>query len=72
MLLEGQWKMSDEFNKKLNYLYTELNGNFEALNTHVKKMNIRVQQIAETGKRHERFLHGTLNTVKNTLSTPLW
>lgn len=55
--------MSEEFNKKLNSLDTELNGNFEALNTHVKKIDIQVQQIAETGKRHERFLHGTPNTA---------
>ena len=41
-VLEGQMKMTLDFNGKLNDVYTNLNTKFEALNTHVKKLRTRV------------------------------
>lgn len=52
-ILEGQQKLSVEFNKKFNFVYTELNGKFEALNIHVKNLDIQIQQTIEVVKSQE-------------------
>lgn len=36
-ILEGQQKMIVDFKKQLDYVYIELNGKFEALNTQAKR-----------------------------------
>lgn len=39
-ILDGQKKMFVDFSKRLDSFYNELNGKFEALNTHIKKRDI--------------------------------
>ncbi|XP_024007319.1 uncharacterized protein LOC112083521 [Eutrema salsugineum] len=46
-ILEGQQKMTVDFNGKIDALYLDLNGKIEALNTHVKKLDTQVAQTAE-------------------------
>lgn len=43
--------MSVEFNRKLYYVYTKMNGKFESLNTHVKNLDTQVAHIDETVRR---------------------
>ena len=41
---EGQQKLMVNVNGKIDSVYTELNANFETLNTHVKKLETQVVQ----------------------------
>ncbi|XP_024014510.1 uncharacterized protein LOC112088459 [Eutrema salsugineum] len=61
-ILEGQQKMTVDFNGKIDALYLDLNGKIEVLNTHVKKLDTQVAQTAESVKRQEGFLPGKTNT----------
>ncbi|XP_024006440.1 uncharacterized protein LOC112082948 [Eutrema salsugineum] len=61
-ILEGQQKITVDFNGKIDALYLDLNGKFEALNTHVKKLDIQLAQTAEAVKRQEGFLPGKTDT----------
>ncbi|XP_024009814.1 uncharacterized protein LOC112085105 [Eutrema salsugineum] len=54
-ILEGQQKMTMDFNGKIDALYLDLNGKIEVLNTHVKKLDTQVAQTAESVKRQEGF-----------------
>ncbi|XP_024009424.1 uncharacterized protein LOC112084506 [Eutrema salsugineum] len=55
-ILEGQQKMTVDFNGKIDALYLDLNGKIEVLNTHVKKLDTQVAQTAESVKRQEGSL----------------
>ncbi|XP_024014730.1 uncharacterized protein LOC112088564 [Eutrema salsugineum] len=57
-ILEGQQKMTVDFNGKIDALYLDLNRKIEVLNTHVKKLDTQVAQTAESVKRQEGFLTG--------------
>ncbi|XP_024016195.1 uncharacterized protein LOC112089678 [Eutrema salsugineum] len=61
-ILEGQQKMTVDFNGKIDALYLDLNGKIEVLNTHVKKLDTQVAQTAEFVKRQEGFLPGKIDT----------
>ncbi|XP_024004828.1 uncharacterized protein LOC112081984 [Eutrema salsugineum] len=61
-ILEGQQKMTVDFNGKIDALYLDLNGKIEVLNTHVKKLDTQVAQTAEYVKRQEGFLPGKTDT----------
>ncbi|XP_024009409.1 uncharacterized protein LOC112084493 [Eutrema salsugineum] len=61
-ILEGQQKMTVDFNGKVDALYLDLNGKIKALNTHVKKLDTQVAQTAESVKRQEGFLPGKTDT----------
>ncbi|XP_024005011.1 uncharacterized protein LOC112082144 [Eutrema salsugineum] len=61
-ILEGQQKMTVDFNGKIDALYMDLNGKIEVLNTHVKKLDTQVAQTAESVKRQEGFLPGKTDT----------
>ncbi|XP_024013122.1 uncharacterized protein LOC112087445 [Eutrema salsugineum] len=61
-ILEGQQKMTVDFNGKIDALYLDLNGKIEVLNTHVKKLDTQVAQTAESVKRQEGFLPGKTDT----------
>ncbi|CAA7017632.1 unnamed protein product [Microthlaspi erraticum] len=60
-LLEGQQNMTVSFNGRMDAMYQDLNGKFEALSTHVKKLDVQVAQSAESIKRQEGFLPGKTN-----------
>ena len=57
-VLKGQQKMRADFNGKLDVVYTELNNKFEALNTHVKKLETQIIQPKEAGKKQEILVKG--------------
>ncbi|KAL1218024.1 hypothetical protein V5N11_012223 [Cardamine amara subsp. amara] len=57
-LLEGQQKITVDFNGKIDALYTDLNGKIEQLNVHVKKLDTQVAQTAEAVKRQDSTLPG--------------
>ncbi|KAF2579344.1 hypothetical protein F2Q68_00002199 [Brassica cretica] len=57
-ILEGQQNMVVDFKKKLDFVYIELNGKFEFLNTYGKELNIQVQQINEVVKRDSKLKLG--------------
>ncbi|XP_024014252.1 uncharacterized protein LOC112088197 [Eutrema salsugineum] len=61
-ILEGQQKMTVDFNGKFDALYLDLNGKIEVLNTHVKKLDTQVAQTAESVKRQEGFFPGKTDT----------
>lgn len=50
--------MKMDFNEKLDVMYTKLNGKFEALNTHMEKMDTKVVQTAEAIKRQKALIKG--------------
>ena len=51
-VLEGQQKLRVDFNGKINVVYTNLNTKFEALSTHVKKLETRMVQTGEAVEKH--------------------
>ncbi|CAA7021104.1 unnamed protein product [Microthlaspi erraticum] len=53
--------MTVSFNGRMDAMYQDLNGKFEALSTHVKKLDVQVAQSAESIKRQEGFLPGKTN-----------
>ncbi|XP_019100932.1 PREDICTED: uncharacterized protein LOC104789643 [Camelina sativa] len=55
-LLQGLEQLTVTFNGKLDNVYTELNGKFEALNIHVKKLENQVAKTAGSVKRQEGYL----------------
>lgn len=55
-VLEGQKKMNEQFNKKLDFVYIEMNRKFKAQYTHLKKLDIKVTQTAKVVKRQEQML----------------
>ncbi|KAL1216048.1 hypothetical protein V5N11_029615 [Cardamine amara subsp. amara] len=57
-VLEGQQKITVDFNGKIDALYTYLNSKVEALNTHVKKLDTQVAQTAGAMIRQDRTLPG--------------
>ena len=57
-VLEGQQKMTVNFNGKLDSLYQDLNGKIESLNSHMKKLDVQVAQTAGAVQRQEGFLPG--------------
>ncbi|XP_024016145.1 uncharacterized protein LOC112089656, partial [Eutrema salsugineum] len=61
-ILEGQQKLTVDFNGKMDALYLDLNGKIEALNTHVKQLDTQVAQTAGSVKRQEGFLPGKTDT----------
>ncbi|XP_024007287.1 uncharacterized protein LOC112083490 [Eutrema salsugineum] len=61
-ILEGQQKMTVDFNGKIDALYLDLNGKIDVLNTHVKKLDTQVAQTAESVKRQEGILPGKTDT----------
>ncbi|XP_024006544.1 uncharacterized protein LOC112083051 [Eutrema salsugineum] len=61
-ILEGQQKLTVDFNGKMDALYLDLNGKIEELNTHVKQLDTQVVQTACTVKRQEGFLPGKTDT----------
>ncbi|KAL0667741.1 hypothetical protein Bca4012_030445 [Brassica carinata] len=52
-VLEGQKRMTVDFNEKIDSVYTNLNTNYETLSTHVKKLEMQVVQTGEAVKRQE-------------------
>ena len=46
-VLEGQQRMTVDFNGKIDSVYTNLNTKFETLSTHVKKLEMKVVQTGE-------------------------
>ena len=61
-ILEGQQKMTVNFNGKIDALYTDLNGKIESIHLHVKKLDTQVAQQAESVKRQEGFLPARTET----------
>ncbi|XP_024015882.1 uncharacterized protein LOC112089136 [Eutrema salsugineum] len=61
-ILEGQKKLTVDFNGKIDALYLDLNGKIEALNTHIKQLDTQVAQTAGSVKRQESFLSGKTDT----------
>lgn len=55
-VLEGQQKMNVQFNKKLDFVYIEMNRKFKAQYSHLKKLDVKVTQTAKAVKRQERML----------------
>ncbi|CAA7019756.1 unnamed protein product [Microthlaspi erraticum] len=55
-MLMNQQKSSAETHLKIDTMYNDLNGKYEAVWTHVKKLDVQVAQTAEAVKRP----HGTL------------
>ncbi|KAL1219712.1 hypothetical protein V5N11_032359 [Cardamine amara subsp. amara] len=55
-ILEGQQKITVDFNGKINNLYTDLNEKFKALSTHAKKLDVQVAQTVGSIKRQDGFL----------------
>ena len=52
-VLEGQQRMTVDFNGKIDSVYINLNKKFETLSTHVKKLEMQVVQTGEAVKRQE-------------------
>ena len=50
-VLEGQQRMTGDFNGKVDSVYNNLNTKFETLHTHVKKLEMQVVQTGEAVKR---------------------
>lgn len=46
--------MSGYFEKRLDSIYIDMDGKIEALNTFVKKMDIRIKQISESQETNPR------------------
>ncbi|XP_024011322.1 uncharacterized protein LOC112086585 [Eutrema salsugineum] len=61
-ILEGQQKLTVDFNGKMDALYLDLNAKIEALNTHVKQLDTQVAQTTGSVKRQEGFLPGKTDT----------
>lgn len=57
-VLEGQQKLNVEFNGKIDVVYTNLNDKFEALNSHVNKLETQVVETIKAGNRHESLFKG--------------
>ena len=57
-VLEGQQRMTVDFNGKIDSVYTNLNTKFETLSTHMKKLEIQVVQTGEVVKRQEALTRG--------------
>lgn len=52
-ILEGHHKQTMELNRKMDSMYANMNGKFEAFNSHVKILDIQVAQTVESVKRQE-------------------
>lgn len=50
--------MSIDFNEKIVHVYANLNDKFEALNTHVNKMETQVVHTSDVVRRHEALVKG--------------
>ncbi|KFK23830.1 hypothetical protein AALP_AAs44826U000100 [Arabis alpina] len=61
-ILEGQQKMTVNFDGKMDILYTNLNGKNEAMNIRMKKPDTQVAQTAENVRRQEGFLPAKTDT----------
>lgn len=48
--------MAVEFNGKIHVVYPNLNDKFEALNTHVKKLQTKVVQTSDAVRRQEALI----------------
>lgn len=57
-ILEGQQEMRVKFNGKMDSICANVNGKFETLNTHVKKLDTQVAQTDESVKRQKGFASG--------------
>ncbi|KAG7583496.1 Retrotransposon gag domain [Arabidopsis suecica] len=57
-ILEGQTKLTVEFNGKFDAIYTDLNGKIDTLNTHMKKLDVQVAQTSAAVKRQDGVLPG--------------
>lgn len=55
-ILEWQQKMVVQFNGKIHVVYSNLNDKFEALNTHVKKLQTQVVQTSDAVRRQEALI----------------
>lgn len=49
-VFEGQLKLTVDFNKKIDSVYTNLNSKFETLTTHVKNLEMHVVETGEICK----------------------
>ena len=56
-ILEGQQDIAIDFNGKIDVLYTDLNGKFEALDSHVKKLDIQISQSASSSRGSDTKQH---------------
>ena len=61
-ILEEQQKMTVEFNGKIDALYANLNGKYETLNNHIKRLDSQFAQSAENTKRPDGVLPGRTDT----------
>ncbi|CAE6126025.1 unnamed protein product [Arabidopsis arenosa] len=57
-ILEGQTKLTVEFNGKFDAIYSDLNGKIDTLNTHMKKLDVQVAQTVAAVKRQDGVLPG--------------
>ncbi|CAG7896922.1 unnamed protein product, partial [Brassica rapa] len=55
-VLKGHQKLMVNINGNIDIVYTELNAKFEALNTHVKKLETHVVHIREAVKKQDTFI----------------
>ena len=62
-VLEGQQRMTVDFNGKIDSFYTNLNTKFETLSTHVKKLEMQVVQTGEAVNRQETLTKGVGDDV---------
>ena len=57
-VLEGQHKLVVDFNEKMDDVYNNLNDKFEALSTHVKKLETQVIKTSDVLRRQEALVKG--------------
>ncbi|WZZ58578.1 hypothetical protein YC2023_058685 [Brassica napus] len=62
-VLEAQHRMTVDFNRKIDSVYTNLNTKFETLSSHVKKMEIQVVQTGDAIRRQEASTRGVGDDV---------
>ena len=62
-ILEGQQDIIVDFKGKIDALYTDLNGKFEALDSHVKKLDIRISQSASSSRGSDTKQHQPCHVV---------
>ena len=76
-VLEGHQRMTVDFNRKIDSVYTPLNTKFETLSTHVKKLEMQVVQTGEAVKRQEALTRGVgddvmMHHVNAIIDNDLW
>ena len=61
-VLQGQQKMSANFDVRLDSMYSNLNEKFEGFSAHVKKLNSQVALNTVLVRREEGFFPGRTDT----------